>query len=518
MARKEKYFNDGLNKYHSGDYKGAIKDFDKVIEECNKYVEEGNYISVRNILPDAYNNRGLAKTYLGLYKEAIKDYDKAIELYKKEIQEFTYINISKIYNNKALAESYLGNYEKVIEYCENSIKYNPDFGDAYFNIGLAKYYLAKENEEDADKSDKLYKEAIEYYNKAIKYYNKDIEKYKKDNINYNNIKISLAKTYNNMGLVNYNKGNYKEAIDNYLDAIKYSDKFIIFYFNIALAYHLDGNNIEDCAYIKRLKDKLNNHYDISIMQLIIRASLFEKIKIENVIEFLEFHKDLIIEREDYFKSIVNLGKSNNNNKEIENMLYKLWIYQYILLELLYIINYGSVISNIEELSHYTSKTISEILLNYDELCNSEENRKAYLILTSISKTNDPQEGEILKNLLSINTKKNFDIEEKNKDYLVLQTSFIRYTNSLTMFRLYGKEENKEGTGISLVFNPYFFGELEFELTNPAQSLGSKEQKEYNNSGNEKNKNKLPLYFIVYYDKEKMNLFIILPIVFMKIYE
>lgn len=108
-------------------------------------------------------------------------------------------------------------------------------------------------------------------------------------------------------------------------------------------------------------------------------------------------------------------------------------------------------------------------------------------------------------MLSINTKKNFDIEEKNKDYLVLQTSFIRYTNSLTMFRLYGKEENKEGTGISLVFNPSFFGELEFELTNPAQSLGSKEQKEYNNSGNEKNKNKLPLYFIVYYDKEKNEL-------------
>lgn len=54
---KEKYFNDGLNKYHSRDYEGAIKDFDKVIYECNKYVEENNYISVRNILSYTYNNR-----------------------------------------------------------------------------------------------------------------------------------------------------------------------------------------------------------------------------------------------------------------------------------------------------------------------------------------------------------------------------------------------------------------------------------------------------------------------------
>ena len=71
--------------------------------------------------------------------------------------------------------------------------------------------------------------------KVINYIKKPwdtIKIYKKYNINDNNIKISLAKTYNNMGLVNYSKGGYKEAIDNYLDAIKYSDKFIIFYFSI----------------------------------------------------------------------------------------------------------------------------------------------------------------------------------------------------------------------------------------------------------------------------------------------
>lgn len=56
-----------------------------MIYECNKYIAEGDYNSVRNIFPDAYNNRGLAKSYLGLYNESIKDYDEAIKLYEKEI-------------------------------------------------------------------------------------------------------------------------------------------------------------------------------------------------------------------------------------------------------------------------------------------------------------------------------------------------------------------------------------------------------------------------------------------------
>lgn len=57
-----------------------------------------------------------------------------------------------------------------------------------------------------------------------------------------------------------------------------------------------------------------------------------------------------------------------------------------------------------------------------------------------------------------------------------------------MFRLYGKKESKEGTGIYLVFNHSFFRDLEFDPTNPAQPVGGKEQRKHNSD----NESKLPL--------------------------
>ena len=39
-----------------------------------------------------------------------------------------------------------------------------------------------------------------------------------------------------------------------------------------------------------------------------------------------------------------------------------------------------------------------------------------------------------------------------------------------MFRLYGKDKEREGTGISLVFNNSFFDINELTTTSPAQSL------------------------------------------------
>ena len=59
------YYNSGLQKSNSGQYKAAISDFDKAIR----------------IKPDygkAYIGRGMAKDALGQHLEAIIDYDKAI--------------------------------------------------------------------------------------------------------------------------------------------------------------------------------------------------------------------------------------------------------------------------------------------------------------------------------------------------------------------------------------------------------------------------------------------------------
>lgn len=63
----KKFFNAGYGKYNSGDYAGALDDFNKAIEINSNYIK-------------AYNNRGMAKDALNDEVGAIADYTKAIEL------------------------------------------------------------------------------------------------------------------------------------------------------------------------------------------------------------------------------------------------------------------------------------------------------------------------------------------------------------------------------------------------------------------------------------------------------
>ena len=90
-----------------------------------------------------------------------------------------------------------------------------------------------------------------------------------------------------------------------------------------------------------------------------------------------------------------------------------------------------------------------------------------------------------------------------------------------MFRLYGKKEGKEGTGVCLVFGKSFFNtDNSYIIASPSQHLGSSDDKSKENKNNiEKEEfsyetlqliynnrgNKLPLYFMLYYDKDKNEL-------------
>ncbi len=78
MNKAEEYYDSGVAKANSGDYQGAIKKFDKVIEINPKFAR-------------AYYNRGVAKIGLGLKDSGCLDlsragkvgYSKAYEAIKK---------------------------------------------------------------------------------------------------------------------------------------------------------------------------------------------------------------------------------------------------------------------------------------------------------------------------------------------------------------------------------------------------------------------------------------------------
>ena len=98
-------FSSGNKKIISGDYKGAIEDFNKVI----------------NLTPNnanAYYSRGLTKKKLENYLEAIEDYNIAIKLNP---------SFDIAYYERGFAKYKLQDYEGAIEDYNTAIKIKPNF-------------------------------------------------------------------------------------------------------------------------------------------------------------------------------------------------------------------------------------------------------------------------------------------------------------------------------------------------------------------------------------------------------
>jgi len=79
-------------------------------------------------------------------------------------------------------------------------------------------------------------------------------------------------------------------------------------------------------------------------------------------------------------------------------------------------------------------------------------------LNSINYSNDPTEGNILLDYI-YDKEKHSKKEKLNSDYGVFAGCFTFNCDSLNQFRLYGKEGDKEGVGLSLVFRDGFFSDL-----------------------------------------------------------
>ncbi len=165
----EEWFNLGYNKDESGDYQGAIADYNQAIKIQPNYAitynnrgisrynlkdNEGaisdfnQAIKLKYDYAEAYSNRGLAKSNLGDNQEAILDCNQAIKL-KPE---------AEAYNNRSLAKFNLGHNQEAILDCNQAIKLKPDYANAYYNRGLAKSNVGN------------YQEAIADFNQAAQLY------------------------------------------------------------------------------------------------------------------------------------------------------------------------------------------------------------------------------------------------------------------------------------------------------------------------------------------------------------
>ena len=430
-----------------------LGNFEYVIEKCNEC------INLKYDYSFLYNYRGLCKNNLGLYEEAIKDFDISIELNKElynkndnYIKDTIEKNLTEAYYYKGLAKKDLGEYEEAIKDFQEALKYNRTYLlIVYYNIGISKINLGE------------YEDAINYFDNInqIKYYN---ETEKKEESYY----------------------------------IKIYEYHMSTFCNNAFAKLLSGKNVyfEDFINYNKFFIPNNNHiiYIVSLLFGNYKYDLIEKI-FNYLVE--ENYNDLW-ENDITF----NLLKSKTRDKEILKNIKKNLLYQYLLLQSLSFNNKTlkrEFTYNIE-IAHYTSLNILLKLIK-------EDNK---IRITNISNANDPKEGKILENILN---KNKLDIKIKNDENLItLQTSLSRNKDALTMFRLYGKNENKEATGICLVIDKKYFND---NYLSPVIELNLDNQKQEEKKGNENYKNAKEiiqkrlgiknLYWVIYYNEEKNQL-------------
>lgn len=424
-----------------------------VIEKCNEC------INLKYDYSFLYNYRGLCKNNLGLYEEAIKDFDISIELNKElynkndnYIKDTVEKNLTEAYYYKGLAKKDLGEYEEAIKDFQEALKYNRTYLlIVYYNIGISKINLGE------------YENAINYFDNInqIKYYN---ETEKKEESYY----------------------------------IKIYEYHMSTFCNKAFAKLLSGKNVYFEDFINYNKFFIpNNNHIIYIVSLLFGNYKYDLI--EKILNYLaeENYNDLW-ENDITF----NLLKNKTIDKEILKNIKKNLLYQYLLLQSLSFNNKTlkrEYTYNIE-IAHYTSLNILLKLIK-------EDNK---IRITNISNANDPKEGKILENILN---KNKLDIKIKNDENLItLQTSFSRNKDALTMFRLYGKNENKEATGICLVIDKKYFND---NYLSPVIEVNLDNQKQEEKKGNENYKKakeiiqkrfeRKNLYWVIYYNEEKNQL-------------
>lgn len=131
-------------------------------------------------------------------------------------------------------------------------------------------------------------------------------------------------------------------------------------------------------------------------------------------------------------------------------------------------------------AHYTSPSVALSLFDKkDSSC---------LRLNTVKNVNDPTEGKILKRYLNTPS-----LDNRNNSVAFISCFTFNY-DSLNQFRLYGKENNLESSGVSIVFNNGFFNN-ENDHVDFIDNVTE-------NSKNYKNViNKLNLYRCIYIDPE-----------------
>ena len=459
------YYKTALTLYYLNRYEEAVEYYSKAIE-------------INPIYEKAFINKGIILAKLMAFDEALYSFNMALEINDKS--EICYFNIGIIYSK-------LERYEEALFYFNKALEFGYDY--AYLNVAIVLEKLGRINEafDTYDKAVSMDKSLeVIYLNKANLLMN--LKKYD-EAVECLNEALLILNNKNSDGNSHTKSKEHTEYIEINIikdDAICDKIYFLKIEALIALKQYDYAFNL-----ILDIKESVN----VNIFNIISR--FIEYVGIEKIMDLLLKEESFWTqEKEEYFNFIARDIEYSNRKR-----LKKLWIMQYVFLYLV------SVKDNdkINEISHYTSIEVFDDMAfdkRYEKSDNSRYDtylKKNKLRMTSIKNANDPKEGKVLMHLLRNN---NVNSKYGNiNNFIALQTSFSRCKDSLTMYRLYGKYDNKEGTGCCLVFDKSFF---DTSFNNVGANIlfsFSYDKNKYSNIEFYE-EHTLPLYFVLYYNYKK----------------
>jgi tetratricopeptide (TPR) repeat protein len=175
-----------------------MKKNDEALTNCNKSLE----LNAEN--KTTYWDRALVYAAQKKNAEAIKDYTKALQYYTDASDR------SILYSNIGLTQLDLSQNKEALQSFTKSLEYNPNYGNAHWNLGAAFKNLAR------------YEESAASYTKAIDFYKNDFE--------------SLSKIHYWRGFVKGKLEDYSAAIADFNKAIEYRPSYGAAYWERALIY------------------------------------------------------------------------------------------------------------------------------------------------------------------------------------------------------------------------------------------------------------------------------------------
>jgi len=472
-------------------YKNAKNYFEKAIEKYEDISNKDDVVLRR--LGNAYYELAALDMDNSLYEIAKESFKEAIEKYEEiaKPSKDDYRNLGnalfelgrmKWREFLILTENKDPSYKKFIKKETHEIFGCPDDNKVSYEK-TSETLSAKKIDEMMKETDKLFEEADELYNEAVDKYKKyeairgnehedvfrswgDIYSHRgrKNRYDYLSLKEKKESLYKNSEENNRNAiGETEEKIRNVIDkaiknfesAIEQYDKSEKIYNNkeeeryllgathyrLFLTYYAKENQrTKEAKYEWKKAEESFKPLKSSILDILVDLDMdvaYPMVNDDILFSLLDVQENNENKDTAFFENVVKQKK--DVKRENKNKYKKIYIHSMYIISLLEVKNEHEKV-----VAHYTKKSITQRMLFDDE--------KFWLYATNYF--SDPKCGKILLDYLFSDDK----TEEKPSDYVTFAGSFSFNYDSLNQFRLYGREGDKEGTGLSLVFNKTFFKE------------------------------------------------------------